>query len=114
MIKQGSNTTVPLSLILRNIREEDAQVAMLHISAYVLLKCIFYIYCIFFPPGWIDRVNSALSAMLYELKSNKQVLYVLPITSIISKLPLIPVGDNGTIPFNMQGEAADFDSVLSQ
>ena len=58
------------------------------------------------PPGWIERVNSA---MVYERKSNKQVLYVLPITSILSKLPLVPVGETGTIPFSMRGEAADFD-----
>jgi hypothetical protein len=57
-----------------------------------------------FSSGWIDRVNSA---MVYERKSNKQVLYVLPITSILSKLPLVPVGDTGTIPFSMRGEAAD-------
>ena len=68
---------------------------------------MFYIlFCIFMPPGWIDRVNSA---MVYQRKSNQQVLYVLPITSILSKLPLIPVGDTGTIPFSMRGEAADFD-----
>ena len=47
--------------------------------------------------------------MIYERKSNQQVLYVLPITSILSKLPLVPVGDTGTIPNSMQGEAADFD-----
>ena len=47
--------------------------------------------------------------MVYKCKSNKQVLYVLPITSILSKLPSVPVGDTGTIPFSMLGEAADFD-----
>ena len=49
--------------------------------------------------------------MIYERKSNKQVLYVLPITSILSKLPLVPVEDTGTIPCSMLrlGEAADFD-----
>ena len=49
--------------------------------------------------------------MIYERKSNKQVLYVLPITSILSKLPLVPVGDTGTIPHSMRGEAADFDGA---
>ena len=48
--------------------------------------------------------------MIFELNSNKQVLYVLPITSNLCKLPSIPVtmGDNGT-PYSMRGEAADFD-----
>jgi len=48
------------------------------------------------------------SAMVYERKSNKQVLYVLPITSILSKLPLVPVGDTGTAPRRRgAGPAAD-------
>ena len=80
-ILQGNNTTVHLSLILGNIREEDAQVS------YICIFCNYmhtlHILHIFFA-GWIDRVNSA---MIYERKSNKQVLYVLPITSILSKLP---------------------------
>ena len=49
------------------------------------------------------------SALIYERKSNKQVLYVLQITSIMSKLPLVPGGDTGTIPYSLLGEAADFD-----
>ena len=40
--------------------------------------------------------------MLYERKQNQQVLYVIPISSILGKLPLIPVGDTGTIPFSMR------------
>ena len=71
-----------------------------------MFKCIFYISCIWFLPRGIDRANSA---MIYEHKSNQQFLYVLPITSILSKLQLVPVGDIGTIPNSMQGEAADFD-----
>jgi len=27
----------------------------------------------------------------------------------LSKLPLVPVGDTGPIPYSMRGEAADFD-----
>ncbi len=101
-ILQGNNTTVHLSLFLRNIREEDAQVAYICIfSIYMHILHILHIFS-----GWIDRVNSA---MIYERKSNKQVLYVLPITSILSKLPLVPVGDTGTIPYSMRGETADFD-----
>jgi hypothetical protein len=84
-------------------RRPLGQVACICIPSII---CIFYISCIYLPPGWIERVNSA---MVYERKSNKQVLYVLPITSILSKLPLVPVGDTGTIPFSMRGEAADFD-----
>ena len=42
--------------------------------------------------------------MLYERKQNQQVVYVIPISSILGKLPLIPVGDTGTIPFSMRDE----------
>jgi hypothetical protein len=34
----------------------------------------------------------------YELDYKKPVLYVVPIQSILGKLPLVPEGDTGTIP----------------
>ena len=37
-----------------------------------------------------------------------QVLYVVPITSILSRLGLVPVGETGTIPFSMRKETRDF------
>ena len=49
--------------------------------------------------------------MLYERKQNQQVLYVIPISSILGKLPLIPVGDTGTIPFSMRDELHEFDGA---
>ncbi len=33
---------------------------------------------------------------------------MIPVTSILGRLPVIPVGDTGTIPYSMLGEAADF------
>ena len=45
MIKKGSNTTVPLSLFLRSIREEDAQVACICIpSIYMHILHILHIF----------------------------------------------------------------------
>ena len=38
-------------------------------------------------PTWLDQADSK---MIYERKSNQQVLYVVPITSILSKLPVVP------------------------
>ena len=35
----------------------------------------------------------------YEGKETQQVLYVVPITSIVRRLALVPVGDTGTIPY---------------
>ena len=45
--------------------------------------------------GWILSVGSRI---LYELDYKKPVLYVIPIQSIMGKLPVVPVGDTGTIP----------------
>ena len=49
--------------------------------------------------------------MLYERKQNQQVLYVIPISSILGKLPLIPVGDTGTIPFGMRDKLHEVDEA---
>ncbi len=35
-------------------------------------------------------------------------LYVIPVSSILGRLPLVPVGATGTIPFAMRRETADF------
>ena len=37
--------------------------------------------------------------LVYELKETQQVLYVVPITSIVRRLALVPVGATGTIPY---------------
>ena len=49
--------------------------------------------------------------MLYERKQNQQVLSVIPISSILGKLPLIPVGDTGNIPFSMRDELHEVDEA---
>jgi hypothetical protein len=41
-------------------------------------------------------------------KQDSQVFYVLPVESILGKLPVVPVGDAGTIPYSMRQHAADF------
>ncbi len=41
-----------------------------------------------------------------------QVLYVVPITSILGRLALVPVGDTGTIPFSMRNEKPDFPGAI--
>ena len=40
---------------------------------------------------WIDKVNSK---MIYERKPSSLVLYVLFITHILRKLPLVPIGES--------------------
>ena len=45
---------------------------------------------------------------MYERKRDKQVFYVIPVESILAKLPVVPIGDTGTIPFAMRQNARDF------
>jgi hypothetical protein len=47
-----------------------------------------------FLVGWLEPVGSLV---VYELDYKKPILYVVPIQSILGKLPLVPVGDTGTI-----------------
>ena len=49
------------------------------------------------PESWITKCGSKL---IYEPLPGKEVLYVLPITSILGRLPVVRAGDTGTIPFN--------------
>jgi hypothetical protein len=57
---------------------------------------------------WIERADSK---MIYERKPSSPVLYVLPITHILGKLPVVPVGDTGTFPHSMRGESAEYDGA---
>ena len=45
--------------------------------------------------------GSVSSVIVYELDYRKPVLYVIPIQSILGKLPVVPVGDTGTIPSHL-------------
>ncbi len=42
------------------------------------------------------------SRIVYERKQDSQVFYVLPVEYILGKLPVVPVGDTGTIPYSMR------------
>jgi hypothetical protein len=39
------------------------------------------------------------------------VFYVLPVESILGKLPVVSVGDTGTIPYSVWQHAADSDFI---
>ena len=53
-----------------------------------------------FIAGWLKSVGSQI---IYELDHKKPVLYVIPIEHILGKLPVVPVGDTGTIPHHLRG-----------
>ena len=46
--------------------------------------------------------------IVYERRPDNQMFYVLPVESILGKLPVIPVGETGTIPDCMRQHAEDF------
>ncbi len=49
--------------------------------------------------AWLDQCQSAI---VYERRETAQVLYVIPVSSILGRLPLVPVGATGTKPFAMR------------
>jgi hypothetical protein len=56
------------------------------------------------------HLSLARSVLIYNrLRSREQaqVSYVIPVSSILGRLPLVPVGATGTIPFAMRRETAD-------
>ena len=52
-----------------------------------------------FLVGWLESFESQV---VYKLDYKKPILYVVPIQSILGKLPVVPVGDTGTIPHCMR------------
>lgn len=53
-------------------------------------------------PRWWQSTAQIGSKLLY-LPSPDPVVYVVPLCHILGKLPVIPAGDYGTIPYSMQG-----------
>jgi hypothetical protein len=51
---------------------------------------------------------ACLSRIVYERRPDNQVFYVLPVESILEKLPVVPVGETGTILYCMRQQAQDF------
>ena len=47
-------------------------------------------------PSWWREAGESGPKQLYQ--PEKPVVYIVPITSILGRLPLIPAGDHGTIP----------------
>ena len=52
-------------------------------------------------PKWWREAGESGTKKLYQPEP-RPVVYVIPITSILGRLPLIPAGDHGTIPAAMR------------
>ena len=48
---------------------------------------------------WLESVGSRI---VYQLDHRKHVLNVIPIQSILGKLPVVPVGDTGISPHHLR------------
>jgi hypothetical protein len=55
-----------------------------------------------------ECLQACSSRIVYERLPDNQVFYVLPVESILGKLPVVPVGETGTIPYCMRQHAEDF------
>ena len=51
----------------------------------------------------INILGKIRTCLIYELLSGKKILYIIPITSILGKLPTVHAGDTGTIPHRYCG-----------
>ena len=58
-------------------------------------------------PAWWREAGESGTKKLYQPEP-RPVVYVIPITSILGRLPLIPAGDHGTIPAAMRHRKKDF------
>jgi hypothetical protein len=55
--------------------------------------------------SWLDACQSTI---IYERRESAQVLYVIPVSSTLGWLPLVPVGNTGTIPYEVRRDVANF------
>ncbi len=75
-------------------------IVLLQLYEYHFYYWAYWVYCSYSNcSGWLQLVGSRI---LYELDYRKPVLYVIPIQSILGKLPVVPVGGTGTIPHHLR------------
>ena len=64
----------------------------------IIIICIIQIIHFLLIAGWLE---SGGSRIVYELDYQKPVLHVIPIQSILGKLPVVPIGDTRTILYHL-------------
>ena len=57
-------------------------------------------------PSWWREAGESGTKQLYQPEP-RPVVYIVPITSILGRLPLIPAGDHGTIPAAMRNRTKE-------
>ncbi len=113
-----------LFLCWKSTKAQEKQV-MFNVLCIFCIFCIIGMFCIFYIlefgnisyaliylyTAWVDTCQSTT---VYRDKCNEtaQVLYVIPVSSILGLIPLVQVGKTGTILFDKQQESANFLSAV--
>ncbi len=87
---------------------------ILHMMHITHISYLFDLFTFSFPSQHGSMIATICqSTIVYERREQAQVLlllllYVIPVSSILGRHSLVPVGETGTIPFDMGRESADF------
>jgi hypothetical protein len=68
-------------------------IVLIVILLIIHYNCTYLIYL-----GWLDSIGSRI---VCELDHKKPILYVMPVENVLGKLPVVTVGDSGTIPHRL-------------
>jgi hypothetical protein len=100
---------VPLSQYWRSTLDLSDQVNfeddLLYLQHLLYLGYMGYLAYLFAFAAWLDQFDSNI---IFKCHMQSQVLYIVPITSLLERLALVPVGVTGTILFTMRKESKDF------
>ena len=88
-----NESIVPMSLCWRSTIVQEDQV----ITTYTAYFAYFAYFETFLSQHGLMGVSQ--STIVYERHEKSQVLYVIPVSSILGRLPLVPLGETETIPF---------------
>ncbi len=64
-----------------------------------------------FCTEWLLDCHSRIE---YARRPDNQVFYILWLESILGKLPVVPIGDTGTIPYSVWQHAEDFVALVTR
>ena len=75
------------------------RMVIMHLILFISIMDIMSIILIMCIAVWLESIGSQI---VYELDHRKPVLYVIPIENIVGKLPVVPVGDTGTVSHHLR------------
>ena len=92
-----------VALLFRvHVRRDDGELVECDCAMMETLCQGLWDYCPGNPESWWPSTAQIGPKMLYLPKPRPRV-WVVPVSSLLGRLPLIPAGDSGTIPHSMHG-----------